>query len=355
MSAPTFGFSAGDFIAVLGLIVKDTRALKDVGGESDEYRSLMQELSLLKRILIQLHAREGTNNVFATDVKRQTDLTLAALSSFLQTISKSDAKLGQQAPSSWYHSAGRKAQWAVACAREVEKLRVKVGTHLNELNLLLQLETKAGVESIVTTVNGVSSAVYTQTDYSRLAPNALQSEFVRYDKCGKQLSSRGEQDELLVLLFQLLRALSKSIRDLLAKATLLLPYILAGMQVLTTTIRREPMVQDAPARQPIIFPYDFRVLILEPGSGTDEIRCRLINVARSWRTRYDALSYTWEHETSRNLITVDGLRANVTKNLHSALMRLRHHSQPRMLWVDALCIDQNNFSAAILARIARWF
>lgn len=142
MSGPTFGFSAGDFIAAVALIVNVTKALKDVGGASDEYRSLVQELSLLERILKQLHARQGTN-IFSADVTQQTDLTLATLGSFLETISKFDAKLGEQTPSAWHHGTARKAQWAVAYAKEIEKLRIKVGTHLSELNVLLQLQTSA--------------------------------------------------------------------------------------------------------------------------------------------------------------------------------------------------------------------
>lgn len=41
MSGPAFGFSAGDFIAAVNFVVKVTKALKDVGGASDEYRSLV--------------------------------------------------------------------------------------------------------------------------------------------------------------------------------------------------------------------------------------------------------------------------------------------------------------------------
>jgi hypothetical protein len=32
----------------------------------------------------------------------------------------------------------------------------------------------------------------------------------------------------------------------------------------------------------------------------------------------------------------------VTKNLHAALFRLRDRSLERILWIDALCIDQKN-------------
>ena len=148
MSGPAFGFSAGDFISAVSFLVKVTKALKDAGGATDEYRSLVAELGLLQRILRQLHMRQGPDNIFAPDVKQQTNLTLATLSSFLKTISKFDSKLGENAHSSWHHGAAKKAQWATMYAKEVEQLRVKVGTHLAELNLLLQLQTSTEYASL---------------------------------------------------------------------------------------------------------------------------------------------------------------------------------------------------------------
>jgi hypothetical protein len=141
MSGPAFGFSAGDFIAAVTLIVDVTKALKDAGGASEEYRSLVQELGLLGRILTQLNSQQQTGNVFAEDIAQQTDLTLATLNAFLLSVSKFDAKLGKRSPSAWHHGAARKAQWAVTYAKEVDKLRVKVGMHLTQLNFLLQLQT----------------------------------------------------------------------------------------------------------------------------------------------------------------------------------------------------------------------
>jgi hypothetical protein len=148
MSGPAFGFSAGDFIAGVNLIAKVTQALKEAGGASDEYRSLGRELGLLERILRQLHAGQGIGGVPSPDIRQQTDLTLDTLSSFLKTISKFDAKLGQQAPSTWHHGVARKTQWAVVQAKEVEKVRVKLGTQLTELNLLLQLQTSIKYASL---------------------------------------------------------------------------------------------------------------------------------------------------------------------------------------------------------------
>ncbi|KAK4038602.1 hypothetical protein C8A01DRAFT_37438 [Parachaetomium inaequale] len=67
------------------------------------------------------------------------------------------------------------------------------------------------------------------------------------DGSGKRPRELKNQDKVLILLFQLLRALTRSMGDLLTKAGLLLPYILAALDTLTTTIRREPMlmVQDS--------------------------------------------------------------------------------------------------------------
>jgi hypothetical protein len=140
MSGPAFGFSVGDFLTAGKLIVNITKALKEAGGASDEYRSLVQELGLLERILKRLQTKGGTGDISAV-ITQQANLTLATLSGFLKTISKFDAALGKQAPSAWRHGTGRKAQWAVAYAEDIEKFRVKVGTHLNQLNLLLQLQT----------------------------------------------------------------------------------------------------------------------------------------------------------------------------------------------------------------------
>ncbi|GAB1316503.1 hypothetical protein MFIFM68171_06713 [Madurella fahalii] len=94
--------------------------------------------------------------------------------------------------------------------------------------------------------------------------------------------------------------------------------------------------------QPLSLPREIRLLVLEPGSGADEpVRCRLVHVdLLSWRTRYDALSYTWGDPAVRSTILCDGRPTSVTTNLHSALVHLRDPHSPRVIWVDALCINQ---------------
>ena len=88
-----------------------------------------------------------------------------------------------------------------------------------------------------------------------------------------------------------------------------------------------------------------RLLHLLPNeSEAEPLRCKLFKYSLqklSPRThRYEALSYVWgdPHETLS--ISIDGDQLDITVNLHAALSCLRDHSFERIIWVDAVCIDQ---------------
>src|ERR1700722_8188112 len=55
---------------------------------------------------------------------------------------------------------------------------------------------------------------------------------------------------------------------------------------------------------------------------------------------YVALSYVWGNPKENLPIKLNGNLFRVTENLHSALLELRSHSSIEMLWVDAICINQ---------------
>ena len=57
---------------------------------------------------------------------------------------------------------------------------------------------------------------------------------------------------------------------------------------------------------------------------------------------YETLSYAWGDLRETLPICVDKNPFPVTVNLHAALSRLRDHSFERVIWVDAVCIDQRN-------------
>ncbi|KAH7246888.1 heterokaryon incompatibility protein-domain-containing protein [Fusarium solani] len=87
-----------------------------------------------------------------------------------------------------------------------------------------------------------------------------------------------------------------------------------------------------------------RILHLEPGWGSTPISCsiHLISLTSDPPPKYEALSYTWGDPKVTREIIVNGYLVNVTFNLYSALYRLRQPEEMRVLWVDALCINQTD-------------
>jgi hypothetical protein len=57
---------------------------------------------------------------------------------------------------------------------------------------------------------------------------------------------------------------------------------------------------------------------------------------------YEALSYTWGGNEKAASVQIGSQIQNVTENLYLALQHLRYRDEDRILWVDAICIDQNN-------------
>ncbi|KAK3338614.1 heterokaryon incompatibility protein-domain-containing protein [Lasiosphaeria hispida] len=89
-----------------------------------------------------------------------------------------------------------------------------------------------------------------------------------------------------------------------------------------------------------------RLLRLLPNSDQNSpIECRLITFPAldSGSTHpYESLSYVWGSDDSKRPIYVDRNELYVTANLHVALSHLRHCLLERMLWVDAICINQSD-------------
>ncbi|KAH7021368.1 heterokaryon incompatibility protein-domain-containing protein [Microdochium trichocladiopsis] len=65
--------------------------------------------------------------------------------------------------------------------------------------------------------------------------------------------------------------------------------------------------------------------------------------SRSRLVEYDALSYTWGDGGNTHHLQCHGADLSITKNLCQALLELRYSgSTPRWLWVDAICINQED-------------
>jgi hypothetical protein len=58
--------------------------------------------------------------------------------------------------------------------------------------------------------------------------------------------------------------------------------------------------------------------------------------------KYEALSYCWGDPELQGFILLNGNAASVTVNLTRALENIRLDHGTRVLWVDALCINQED-------------
>ena len=88
---------------------------------------------------------------------------------------------------------------------------------------------------------------------------------------------------------------------------------------------------------------EIRLIQLETGSREDEIVVRLSHKRIDDNTiKYDALSYVWGSKSDAVTIKCDNRPLLITQNLHKALVQLREDGLNIPIWVDAVCIDQQN-------------
>ena len=93
---------------------------------------------------------------------------------------------------------------------------------------------------------------------------------------------------------------------------------------------------------------EIRLMTLLPGAFGEKIRMTIgkIVLSKSLKPVYEALSYTWGSATDLDYVYVQENEREkalaITQNLAEALWYLRYEDRPRVLWIDAICVDQNN-------------
>jgi hypothetical protein len=99
-------------------------------------------------------------------------------------------------------------------------------------------------------------------------------------------------------------------------------------------------------------PYSTRLIQILPGTHDSEITCVIHDYTlRLGRTPgpYEALSYVWGDQNQKRRVYIQDARTpgstfslDVTANLYVALRRLRDTDFVRLMWIDALSIDQES-------------
>jgi ankyrin repeat protein len=90
----------------------------------------------------------------------------------------------------------------------------------------------------------------------------------------------------------------------------------------------------------------FRLARLRKGNQTDDIWLHLFDAyldeIEDGGIPYESLSYAWGGTEKKAKIWVGGSMLGITENLYVALHHLRPQHTDRILWIDAICIDQSN-------------
>lgn len=88
-----------------------------------------------------------------------------------------------------------------------------------------------------------------------------------------------------------------------------------------------------------------RRLILDPGRDDDPLVGRLEAIELACadeRYPFEAISYVWGPDVKDQTMTVEGKTLAITKNLADALRQTRRTTEPRAVWADSVCINQED-------------
>ncbi|EPE35805.1 hypothetical protein GLAREA_05143 [Glarea lozoyensis ATCC 20868] len=117
---------------------------------------------------------------------------------------------------------------------------------------------------------------------------------------------------------------------------------------------RSPPVQEIPA-ETVSWPVDWyehsklddsidciRLIRLSCARVNGEVSCTLEQVPFADRPKYEALSYCWGELPVVHTILINGKKFKVGQNLFHALNHFVDGKHDRILWIDAICIDQTS-------------
>jgi len=110
--------------------------------------------------------------------------------------------------------------------------------------------------------------------------------------------------------------------------------LLPGKALEDIKCRLRPVVLQPPSESVLTKTFDVRGRELS-GANQDQEQETVVS--------YEALSYCWgDNAAVKTPILCNGARLEITRNLKSALQHLREEEKVRVLWIDAICINQDD-------------
>lgn len=103
--------------------------------------------------------------------------------------------------------------------------------------------------------------------------------------------------------------------------------------------------------QPYIFsglkaPKNFRLVTILPGEYKEPLQCTISECQSQDPLSYEALSYAWgasgAQDESHPAMSLNNQEFTISSTLEQALRRLRRLDTARVMWIDRICINQDN-------------
>ncbi|KAH6845649.1 hypothetical protein B0I37DRAFT_380785 [Chaetomium sp. MPI-CAGE-AT-0009] len=170
----SFGFSVGDFLAVIELVHDLAVALSDGRGSSVKFQGLVQELYSLERAMVEIKNLQVPAELEPRlwIVQQAGSHCQTAINNFLRKGDVYMRCLSQRGTAKWWKDAFYKIKWAVYKADDVDELRASLRGHSMAMGLMLQL---LQIESVKDTMARVERQVQSQAQLDRSSLEQLAS------------------------------------------------------------------------------------------------------------------------------------------------------------------------------------
>ena len=138
--ASAFGFSTGDLISGIGLIVKVKNALQDTGGASTEYQQVIVHLRGLEKTLVRLQSLDpdAFDRPAVEEIRCMARGCMIPLQTFLTAVEKYKSSLVPNSTARHGRRDFHKIQWGLTMEKEVKKMRDAIAAQVSTLQLFLQ-------------------------------------------------------------------------------------------------------------------------------------------------------------------------------------------------------------------------
>ncbi|KAF2993058.1 hypothetical protein E8E13_000092 [Curvularia kusanoi] len=135
-----FGFSVGDFLAVLRLVGTVIDALHESSDVSSSFRLLVDELYLLQKVLLDVkHLDLEISHIRKIALQQAASRSQSSIETFYAKIQKYQPHLQQGGTASKTKDAWAKIKWATCKKKDVDTFRAEIQGHISSIDILLSL------------------------------------------------------------------------------------------------------------------------------------------------------------------------------------------------------------------------